>query len=135
VSNPTGRQNALDHIWQRISRNVHSRNRLVVVTVKRQSDEPLAANLVRGGSDPMRKVRPVRHRLDDLSHQSLPAVSRLRPAWFRQKRVGGIVGICKLRGPRSVLPASCTRSVGVSGPRQPVLSLIVDSVHNWTQTT
>jgi hypothetical protein len=41
---------------------------------------------------------------DDLGHQSLPAVPRLRPAWFRQKRVGGIVGICNLRGPRSVLP-------------------------------
>ena len=29
----------MDTAWQRISRNVHSRNRLVVVTVKRQSDD------------------------------------------------------------------------------------------------
>ena len=63
-------QNGVDHVRQRIRRNVHSRNRLAVITLKRQSDEPLAANLVRSGTDPMREVAPLRHKLDDLGHQS-----------------------------------------------------------------
>jgi hypothetical protein len=100
----------------------------------------LTANLVWGGSDPMRRVRPIRHKLDDLGHQSLPAVFAIASGMVSAKVCAvalttWVVGLCKLRGPRGILPASCTRRVGVSGPRQRVFSLIVDSVHNWTHAT
>jgi hypothetical protein len=102
----------------------------------RTSDELLATNLVLGGTDSMRQCRPLRNKLDDLGHQPPQRFSRLRPSFRHGSAVElqrGIVGICKLR-PRVAYCQHRERAVvGVSSPRQSVLSLSVDSVHNRTQ--
>jgi hypothetical protein len=112
-------QNAVDHVRQRISRNVHSRNRLAVITVERLMNcwPPIWSWVA------LTRCASAAHSETSLMISAISPpqrLSRLRPSFRQGSAVGfqrGIVGICKLR-PRVAYCQHRERAVvGVSSPR------------------